>query len=174
MAKRHFRVDEVEALIPSLEQLFARILQLRVGLRAVEQKLERAGVDVADESPGAEDVVEEIPGEGEDVVGTEDFDLSTGAALTVEPPAVRQARAVFRGFYEALSDGLEQIRALGGEVKDLDLGLVDFLGRRDNEDILLCWRLGEKRIEYWHAVDGGFANRRPLDESATPTTSRLD
>jgi hypothetical protein len=174
MAKRHFRVDEVEALIPALERLFARILQLRVGLRAVEQKLERAGVEVSDDSPGGEDVVDESRVEGEDVVGTEDFDLSGGAALTVEPPAVRQARAVFRGFYEALSDGLEQIRALGGEVKDLDMGLVDFLGRRDNEDILLCWRLGEKRIEYWHALDAGFANRRPLEEPPTPTTSRLD
>lgn len=174
MAKRHFRVDEVEALIPALERLFARILQLRVGLRAVEQKLERAGVDVAGESPGAEELSDALAGEGEDVVSAEDFELPTGAALTVEPPAVRQARAVFRGFYEALSDGLEQIRALGGEVKDLDMGLVDFPGRRDNEDILLCWRLGEKRIEYWHAVDAGFANRRPLDESGPRTTTRLD
>jgi hypothetical protein len=173
MARRHFQVDEVEALIPTLERLFARILQLRVGLRAIEQKLERAGVDVAGEFPNAEDVVEDVSGDGEDLVGSDDPDSAAGL-LAAEPPAVRQARGVFRGFYEALSDGLEQIRALGGEVKDLDLGLVDFPGRRNNEDILLCWRLGEKRLEYWHAVDGGFANRRPLDESPTGTPPRLD
>ena len=159
MARRNFQVAEVEALIPALERLFTRILQLRVGLRAVEQKLERAGVDVEMETDGADDDA------GEADAGTGD--------IAAEPPAVRQARAVFRGFYQALSDGLEQIRVLGGEVKDLDMGLVDFPGRRENEDILLCWRLGEKRIEFWHAVDGGFANRQPLDESAG-TPSRLD
>lgn len=159
MARRNFQVAEVEALIPALERLFTRILQLRVGLRAVEQKLERAGVDVEMETDGADDDA------GEADAGAGD--------IAAEPPAVRQARAVFRGFYQALSDGLEQIRVLGGEVKDLDMGLVDFPGRRENEDILLCWRLGEKRIEFWHAVDGGFANRQPLDESAG-TPSRLD
>jgi hypothetical protein len=160
MARRNFQVAEVEALIPALEGLFTRILQLRVGLRAVEQKLERAGVDVEMETDGAADADDEVEAGAE--------------GIAAEPPAVRQARAVFRGFYQALSDGLEQIRALGGEVKDLDMGLVDFPGRRDDEDILLCWRLGEKRIEYWHPVDGGFASRKPLDESAPRTPSRLD
>ena len=173
MARRHYQVAEVEALIPTLEGLFTRILQLRVGLRAVEQKLERAGVDLETESftgdlGGAGDEGDLSDG-GDDVV-----EGASGDTVTTEPPAVLQARAVFRGFYEALSDGLEQIRALGGEVKDLDMGLVDFPGRRENEDILLCWRLGEKRIEYWHAVDGGFANRKLLDESAAGTPSRLD
>ena len=84
---------------------------------------------------------------------------------------LRQAKAVFRGFYEALSDEIDNIRTLGGEVKDLDSGLVDFPGKRGSEEILLCWKLGEKRVGYWHAVDGGFATRRPIDEhvSAAPT-----
>jgi hypothetical protein len=167
MARRHYQVAEVEALIPTLEGLFTRILQLRVGLRSVEQKLERAGVDLETESLAGEP-------DGDGTEAANDVAEGTSETVTAEPPAVRQARAVFRAFYEALSDGLEQIRALGGEVKDLDMGLVDFPGRRENEDILLCWRLGEKRIEYWHAVDGGFANRRPLDESAAGTPSRLD
>lgn len=166
MARRHYQVAEVEALIPTLERLFTRILQLRVGLRAVEQKLERAGIDIEVESGASFD---EETSAGEDVVGG-----VPSEPVAAEPPAVRHARAVFRGFYESLSDSLEQIRALGGEVKDLDMGLVDFPGRREGEDILLCWRLGEKRIEYWHAVDGGFANRRLLDESTKGTPSRLD
>ena len=157
MARRQYTVAEVESLIPSLERIFTQILQLRVGLRAVERKLERAGVTLDLEDEDAPD--------------------ATTLARPARPPEsadVRQARAVFRGFYEALSDGLEQIRALGGDVKDLDMGLVDFPGRRGTEDILLCWRLGEKRIEYWHPVDGGFANRRPLDEGSSGTQSPLD
>lgn len=159
MARRVHTVTEVETLIPSLERIFTQILQLRVGLRGIEQKLERAGITI-------------------DVDDDADEDLASARAAQAqakESPDIRHARAVFRGFYEALSDGLEQIRQLGGEVKDLDLGLVDFPGRRGGEDILLCWRLGEKRIEYWHPVDGGFANRRPLDEGVPGSTpSRLD
>lgn len=157
MARRQYTVAEVENLIPSLERIFTQILQLRVGLRGIEQKLERAGVAIEMDDESEDDTVAEAR-----------------AAQVNESPDIRHARAVFRGFYEALSDGLEQIRSIGGEVKDLDMGLVDFPGRRGAEDILLCWRLGEKRIEYWHPVDGGFANRRPLDERIPRTTSRLD
>lgn len=157
MARRKYTVAEVEKLIPSLERIFTQILQLRVGLRGIEQKLERAGATI------------ELDEESED-----ELRAASRAPRVPETPDVRHARAVFRGFYEALSDGLEQIRALGGEVKDLDMGLVDFPGRRGADDILLCWRLGEKRIEYWHSVDGGFASRRPLDESIPGTPSRLD
>jgi hypothetical protein len=158
MARRLYTVTEVENLIPNLERIFTQILQLRVGLRGIEQKLERAGVTI------------DLEDESDDELGA----TRIAQARAQESPDVRHARAVFHGFYEALSDGLEQIRSLGGEVKDLDMGLVDFPGRRGTDDILLCWRLGEKRIEYWHPVDGGFANRRPLDEGIPGTPSRLD
>jgi len=42
------------------------------------------------------------------------------------------------------------------------------------EEILLCWKLGEKSIGYWHAVDGGFASRRPIDAQISSAPSRLD
>src|SRR5262249_25830490 len=42
MARTHFTVGEVEALIPTLEEIFLHVLQLRAGLRAVEEKLDRA------------------------------------------------------------------------------------------------------------------------------------
>jgi hypothetical protein len=155
MARQHYSVAEVEALIPSLERIFTAVLQLRVGLRAVEQKLERAGVTVDIEDGSLADDLGQPP-------------------KNSEPADVRHARAVFRGFYEALSDGLEQIRAIGGDVKDLDLGLVDFPGRLGDDDVLLCWKLGEKRIEYWHTTEGGFASRRPLDERIPRTPSRLE
>jgi len=151
MSRAHFTVGEVEALIPALERIFVQVLQLRAGLRALGQKLDRAGVKPS--SDGNLDV---------------DGDLETG------PIAVRQAKAVFRGLDEALSDEIERIRGLGGEVKDIDLGLVDFPGTRNGEDILLCWKLGEKSLGYWHAVDGGFASRRPIDAEITSAPSRLD
>jgi len=48
------------------------------------------------------------------------------------------------------------------QVKDLDAGLVDFPSTRDDEDVLLCWQLGEDEIGWWHLPDAGFAGRQPL------------
>jgi hypothetical protein len=50
-------------------------------------------------------------------------------------------------------------------VKDLEDGLLDFPARRaDGDEALLCWRLGEDAVAWWHSSDDGFAGRRPLDE----------
>ncbi len=51
----------------------------------------------------------------------------------------------------------------GVQVKDLDLGLVDFPALRADEEILLCWRVGEDAVEFWHGLDEGYAGRKPLD-----------
>ena len=78
---------------------------------------------------------------------------------------MRQAKGLFRAYYEALAEELARGRASsGGEVKDLDTGLVDFPGKRGEEEILLCWQLGERRLGYWHTVEAGSraaSDRRP-------------
>jgi len=35
-------------------------------------------------------------------------------------------------------------------------------------------KLGEKKLGYWHSVEGGFASRRPIDEHVASAASRLD
>lgn len=57
---------------------------------------------------------------------------------------------------------VEEIEALGAEVKDLEVGLLDFPAEREGETVLLCWRVGEEEIGYWHGLEEGFAGRRPL------------
>ncbi len=64
---------------------------------------------------------------------------------------------------ESLNGALEKIHATGCLVKDLDTGLLDFPSMLDNEEVYLCWRLGEDRIRFWHRQDEGFAARKPLD-----------
>jgi hypothetical protein len=54
------------------------------------------------------------------------------------------------------------IQGLGILVKDLDRGLVDFPARRGEEEVLLCWELGEDEIAFWHGLEEGFAGRKPL------------
>jgi hypothetical protein len=55
-----------------------------------------------------------------------------------------------------------RIHEAGGLVKDLDAGLVDFPARREGVEVLLCWRLGEDEVGYWHGLEEGFSGRKPL------------
>jgi hypothetical protein len=55
------------------------------------------------------------------------------------------------------------IHELGAIVKSVDEGLVDFPAVREGEEILLCWRLGEDDVAYWHPLEEGFAGRKPID-----------
>ena len=64
---------------------------------------------------------------------------------------------------EAFQSVVAQVEEYGCLVKDLNLGLVDFYGMRDGELICLCWKLGEDRIRYWHALETGYAGRQPLE-----------
>ncbi|BAL99901.1 MULTISPECIES: DUF2203 domain-containing protein [Caldilinea] len=63
-----------------------------------------------------------------------------------------------------LEEGVRGIMALGAVIKDIDAGLVDFIGLRNGREIFLCWQYGEEAIGYWHELNAGFAGRRPLDE----------
>lgn len=62
----------------------------------------------------------------------------------------------------AIEDLARQIRSYGCLIKDLNTGLVDFLSRRGDRDIYLCWRFGEPQIAFYHELHTGFAGRRPL------------
>ena len=62
----------------------------------------------------------------------------------------------------ALAKIVDEIAERGVEVKDVDEGLVDFPALRRGETVLLCWRLGEDEIGYWHTAEDGFDGRRPL------------
>lgn len=57
---------------------------------------------------------------------------------------------------------VDELQGLGVQVKDLDLGLLDFPWEREGEVVLLCWRVGEDEIGYWHALEEGYAGRKPL------------
>ncbi len=68
---------------------------------------------------------------------------------------------------EQIQRELATLRKAGAMVKDLDRGIVDFRAQRGGREVLLCWRLGEEQIGWWHEVHDGFAERQPL-EAGTP------
>ncbi len=67
-----------------------------------------------------------------------------------------------RELLEDLQTLVGQIDECGGQFKGLDLGLVDFPAEIEGEIGLLCWQYGEKEVQHWHALEGGFSGRRPL------------
>jgi len=73
---------------------------------------------------------------------------------------------------ERLSSLVDELTAIGVELKDPARGLVDFPAMYENREVLLCWQLGEPSIEYWHETSGGFAGRRMVAELERSRTSR--
>ena len=65
-------------------------------------------------------------------------------------------------FAQAIQELINELSNFDCELKDPDIGLIDFLSLRDGREIYLCWYLGEERINYWHYLDTGFKGRQPL------------
>jgi hypothetical protein len=57
---------------------------------------------------------------------------------------------------------IEEIEELDILIKSVDEGLLDFPSKRFNEEVWLCWKIGEEKIRFWHGKDEGFIGRKPL------------
>ncbi|MGA3068494.1 MAG: DUF2203 domain-containing protein [Tepidisphaeraceae bacterium] len=62
---------------------------------------------------------------------------------------------------EQLQNYVDELHEIGVDLKDYQMGLVDFIGRHQGHDVCLCWKLGEDQIAYWHELQTGFAGRQP-------------
>lgn len=129
---RHFTPEEANAALEQVRPLVEKMVAYR---RAHVEALARQ-----------EELEERIKGNGGGIPPSTLAD----AAEEVE----REARALART--------IDEIDEHGAQVKDLDEGLIDFPALRDGETVLLCWKLDEDEIGYWHGVEDGFAGRRPL------------
>lgn len=139
---RYYTVEEANAMVGRLRDLFGLVIQLRGQLGALYQRLDAAG-----HPPRDEDMDEDLE------------EPSDGAAL---PPDVIRDQAWFRGLVETLREKLDEVQACGCVIKDVEAGLVDWLARHEGRDVYLCWKLGEPSVAYYHDLDAGFAGRRPL------------
>jgi len=63
-----------------------------------------------------------------------------------------------------LRELIEEVQQSGCQIKDLDTGLLDFPTLFRGREVLLCWRLGETAIEFWHSTEDGFRGRKPIDQ----------
>ena len=134
MSDRTFTLQEAQALLPVLEAL------LRSAITAKKTMDDAAG---------------------EMQALSHRIFLNGGTRVDIVAAARRKAEGEKAG--QRAKDALAEIAAAGVQVKDLEMGLLDFPCRVDDRVILLCWKLGEKSIAHWHGAEEGFAGRKPID-----------
>jgi len=82
----------------------------------------------------------------------------------VDPGAHLAMRARRDTSAAALKDAADRVEQAGALIKDVDIGLIDFLSHYQGQTVCLCWKLGEDRIGFWHGLEEGFRGRKPIDD----------
>jgi hypothetical protein len=134
MASRTFTLDEAQDLLPVLESLLRKALDGKKLIESVEAELQAVAHRIF---------------------------LNGGMSLNIVHLASRKAER--EKTFQRVKDAMDEIAAMGVQVKDLDIGLLDFPCEVDGQVVLLCWKLGEKAITHWHGVSEGFAGRKLID-----------
>lgn len=143
MATRYFSLDEAQALVPQVRTLLGQALQLHGHLRLAIARLSEAGHEITWAMLRGEDRLDD---------GDDESDSRSQQAL-------ERARML----YMTLRETVSEIEALGVEVKGVVEGLVDFHSWCDGEhEVVLCWKLGEPEICFFHEVEDGFAGRKSI------------
>ena len=135
MSDRTFTLDEAQDLLPVLESLLRTAIDGKKFIESVDTELQELAHRVF---------------------------LHGGILVNIVHMARRKAER--EKTIQRVKDALAEIDATGVQVKDLDIGLLDFPCEVDGRTVLLCWKLGEKSITHWHGVSEGFAGRKPIDE----------
>jgi hypothetical protein len=137
---RYYTIDEANAALGRLTERFGRVMQARSQLKTLYARFVAAGV-------------------------TPTFELArgTGEGESGDPTLQRDA-AMFHGLIEVVNDELEAIAAEGVQIKDVEIGLCDWPALHQGREILLCWKLGEPEVGWFHELETGFAGRRPVAE----------
>ena len=135
MSDRTFTLDEAQSLLPILESLL------------------RAAID-------GKKLMEEVEGEMQEL----NHRIFLNGGTHVDVVSVARRKAERTKAEQRAKDALAEIDSIGVQVKDLDIGLLDFPCQVEGRIVLLCWRMGEPSITHWHSTDEGFAGRKPIDE----------
>ncbi len=137
-ATRYFSVAEANGMIKDLELTFGRILQMKAQVRTAYGRLEEVGF-----APSGDE-----------------FDITPAGASAETVNCLTTLKTLI----EALKVEVQALNDAGCLVKDIDEGIVDWRANRRGSDVLLCWKLGEKEVGFWHDAGAGFSGRRPISE----------
>jgi hypothetical protein len=129
-----FTLDEAQSLLPVVESLLNRALEAKQAASDLQQQISELARRIF---------------------------VSGGMFLDIS--AAQKRKIALEALVQRAKDAIEEIDSIGVQIKDLDVGLLDFPFLLDGETVLLCWKRGEQRIEFWHRMEDGFAGRQPID-----------
>ena len=129
-------MQEAQALLPVLESLLRQAMKAKETIEAVDAEFQQLSQRI----------------------------MNSGG-LKVDIPRMAKRRAERDKAVQQAKDSLGEINATGVQVKDLDIGLLDFPCVVEDRVILLCWKMGEKGISHWHGADEGFSGRKPITDA---------
>jgi len=135
MSDRTFTLDEAHSLLPVLESLLRTSISGKKIMEEVEAEMQALN-----------------------------HRIFLNGGTHVDVVAVARRKAERAKAEQRAKDALAEIDSIGVQVKDLDIGLLDFPCEVQGRVVLLCWRMGENSITHWHSTDEGFAGRKPIDE----------
>jgi hypothetical protein len=135
MSDRTFTLDQAQSLLPVLESL------LRTAIAGKK-------------------IMEEVEAEMQSL----NHRIFLNGGTHVDVVAVARRKAERAKAEQRAKDALAEIDSIGVQVKDIDIGLLDFPCEVEGRVVLLCWKMGEDSITHWHSMEEGFAGRKPIDE----------
>jgi len=134
MSKR-FTLAEAQSLIPSVDPVLRKAIELKSHYAEAEQAMESF---------------------------SQRIQMMGGLVVNREQALeVRQRRDTAS---EGLREAIQEVEEFGCVLKDLDVGLIDFPTLFRGREVYLCWKLGEASIAFWHGTDEGFAGRKAIDQ----------
>jgi hypothetical protein len=135
MSDRTFTLDEALSLLPTLESLLRTAIAGKKVMEDVEAEMQSLN-----------------------------HRIFLNGGTHVDVVAVARRKAERAKAEQRAKDALAEIDSIGVQVKDIDIGLLDFPCEVDGRVVLLCWKMGEASITHWHGTDEGFAGRKLIDE----------
>jgi hypothetical protein len=132
---RHFTLSEAERMLPEVDRVLRDALFHKSEYQTAEEEFSRH---------------------------TQRIRMAGGSR--VNPSAFLAMRARRDTSATALKEIFQRIEDMGVLVKDLDIGLIDFLTYYRGREVCLCWKLGEEGIHFWHGPEEGFRGRKAIDE----------
>ncbi len=137
MSKRLFTAAQINAMIPRLSDLMGEAMELHRRAGALQEALSEE---------------------------RERIRLSGGAMVDRYDWKARAER--LDGYAIEVKQVLQKVLEMGGVTKDLEMGLVDFPGLvpqvAGSQPVNLCWKHGEDAVRFWHGLDEGYGQRKPL------------
>lgn len=135
MQKRYFTLEEAQGILPQVSSKVDNAIRINEGLQILlaAEKAFEADINIEFDDP----------------------------ALMHFRSNTKLNKNIHKLYYEFYKE-LEEIEKLGCIVKSIDPALVDFLVSRDGKDVFLCWKEGEEKLEFWHDIESGYEDRKPI------------